>query len=440
MPQAERERLADAFEEAVFTQGERCIAEGDDGDRFFLIRSGSASVKTRQRGEIASIGEGDFFGEMALISDAPRSATVTATSKQLTCLTIRRHTFTKLFGPLQELLEAHTAARTTEIGHTSLGDLKQYQIIGSGSFGHVTLCLHAKGGACYALKAMLKGRLAAQSQIERVLYEREALRKCSHPFIVTLAATLQDVETVYLLLEYVPGGELFSILQATRFLVDPVGAFYAACVTSALEHMHDRTIVYRDLKPENLLIDLEGYLKIVDFGFAKVTSTKTYTLCGTPEYLAPEIVLNQGHLYGADWWALGVLTHEMLVGAPPFADELEPMNIYKKILDAKLPEPKRNEPSLSKHARAFVQQLLTKEPSHRLGTLSKGAEDVRTHAFLGRINWRRLEKKLLQPPCTPQLSGPMDTSAYAVLSNPPYSSTDWGSSLTREVQRLFEEW
>jgi hypothetical protein len=118
------------------------------------------------------------------------------------------------------------------------------------------------------------------------------------------------------------------------------------------------------------------------------------------------------------------------------------MNIYKKILEARLPEARRNgnDPPLSMPARSFITQLLAKEPSHRLGTLSKGAEDVRLHPMLGRINWRRLEKKLLQPPCTPQLSGPMDTSAYAILHKPPYASTEWASSLTREVQQLFEEW
>ena len=217
--------------------------------------------------------------------------------------------------------------------------------------------------------------------------------------------------------------------------------FYSAEIVSCLEYLHDLDIVYRDLKPENLLIDNDGYIKIVDFGFAKVLkSGKTFTLCGTPEYLAPEIILNKGHDRCADWWALGILAFEMQQGTPPFADDNDPMNIYKKVLEAKLPEPKRGDPPLSKTAKTFVQRLCCKDVAQRLGCMRGGAEDVRTHAFLSRINWRRLEKKLLQPPCTPQLTGPMDTSAYAVLATPPYSAHEFRNMITADVKEQLAEW
>ena len=236
-----------------------------------------------------------------------------------------------------------------------------------------------------------------------------------HPFVLKLYATYQDPNMCYFLLELVQGGELFSRLaqQPEGWVDDKEAAFYAACVTSAFEHMHDRSVAYRDLKPENLLIDGQGYLKLVDFGFAKVVLTnKTFTLCGTPEYLAPEIILNKGHSTGADWWSLGILTYEMLVGAPPFTDESDPMVIYQQILAAVIPEPKRGKPPLSKPARAFIERLCSKEPSQRLGCMKHGVDEVKRHAFFSKINWQRLEKKLTQAPYIPTIENPLDVSNF----------------------------
>lgn len=212
---------------------------------------------------------------------------------------------------------------------------------------------------------------------------------------------------------YVPGGELFSVMQMTKCLIEPVAGFYAACVTLAFEHLHDRSIAYRDLKPENLLVDAQGYIKLCDFGFAKVVVGKTWTLCGTPEYLAPEIVMNRGHNTAADWWALGVLTYEMLIGDPPFADEVDPMVVYQQILKGIIPEPARTRAPLSKDARAFIEALCTKEQPQRLGCRKHGVEDVHTHAFNAKIAWRRLQRRIVEPPYVPNLQGPLDTSAFA---------------------------
>ena len=278
------------------------------------------------------------------------------------------------------------------------------------------------------------------AQVDHVFNERTLLRSCNHPFIVRLAATLQDSEYVYMMLDYVQGGELFSILQSTEFLVEPVASFYSACVTSALEHMHDKNIIYRDLKPENVLLDSQGYLRLCDFGFAKLVATKTFTLCGTPEYLAPEIILNQGHNAGADYWALGILTYEMLTGVPPFSDESDPMATYQLILAANLPEPPRGKPPLSRPARQFIEKLCTRDPAQRLGCMQNGSAEVRGHVFLTRINWRRLERKLLQAPYTPQLRGPMDTSSFLVSQEPPFAPWEFEKELTGETQKVFKDW
>jgi len=216
---------------------------------------------------------------------------------------------------------------------------------------------------------------------------------------------------LYILSDYLPGGELFTVLRAQHKFLDPVAGFYAAIVTSVFEFLHDRKIAYRDLKPENLLFDSQGYLKLVDFGFAKEVITKTWTLCGTPEYLAPEIILNKGHDCGSDWWALGILTYEMLVGTPPFTDDHDPMQIYQKVLKGVVPEPKGQRP-LSKDSRNLIDKLLTREPTERLGCMKLGTEEVKRHPFFSKLNWHRLEKKLIQPPYVPEIADTLDTSCF----------------------------
>ena len=145
--------------------------------------------------------------------------------------------------------------------------------------------------------------------------------------------------------------------------------------------------------------------------------SRTLTKCGTTEYAPPELFRGYGRAHAADWWALGILTYEMLAGSPPFSDDNDPMVIYQQILAAVIPEPRRGRPPLSKTARVFIEKLCSKEPSQRLGCMKHGVEDVRSHAFMSKINWRRLQKKLLQPPYIPQLSGPLDTSSFAVESD-----------------------
>lgn len=214
-----------------------------------------------------------------------------------------------------------------------------------------------------------------------------------------------------MLLSYVPGGELFSHLRrAGRFTAD-VTRFYLASIILAIDYLHRRDVIYRDLKPENLLLDRDGYLRIADFGFAKIVPDRTFTLCGTPEYLAPEIVLSKGHGKAVDWWALGILAFEMLAGYPPFYDD-HPMGIYEKILANKIAFPSHIDP----WAKDLIRRLLTADRSKRLGNLRGGAKDVMNHKWFTGVDWATLERREIGAPIIPHVAAHGELTRLPVLN------------------------
>lgn len=280
--------------------------------------------------------------------------------------------------------------------------------LGTGSFGRVLLAQHRQTGAFYALKKLRKSEVIRLKQVEHTNSERSLLgRARGHPFLAQLQATGQDRAHLYLLLEYVGGGELFSLLRKVKTLPVFVAQFYAAQVVLAFEHLHAQDILYRDLKPENILLSAEGNVKLVDFGFAKVVRDQTWTLCGTPDYLAPEIILGTGYGRAVDWWALGILVYEMLAGFPPFYHESH-MKLYDNILHADV----RFAPSFDALARDLVLRLTDKNPALRLGVLAGGIEDIKRHPWFQDVDWDRLLALQVRPPYRPRLAGAGDCSNF----------------------------
>jgi serine/threonine protein kinase len=236
--------------------------------------------------------------------------------------------------------------------------------------------------------------------------EKNTMAQLHHPFIVKLFATFQDSKRLFFLLQPCLGGDLFTYLRERTLFDEDQARFYAACVISAFEYMHDRNIVYRDLKPENLLIDEDGYLKVTDFGFAKdISSGRTWTLCGTPDYLAPEIVAGKGHGKGVDWWTVGVFIYEMLASYAPFYDE-EPMKTYEKIVHGELTFPSH----FSKEAVSLVRKLLNRKPFKRLGVTKGGASAIKKHMWFRGFDWEALEQKKLAAPYVPGIKSNVDMS------------------------------
>lgn len=220
--------------------------------------------------------------------------------------------------------------------------LDNYDIIktiGTGAYGRVYLIKDKKTHKSYALKALKKSKIIESNQLEHSYSERTILAQLNNQFIITLHRFIQDSKFLYFILDYIPGGELYTLIRSEATFKSDNARFYVAQIIHALDYLHTNKIIYRDLKPENILFDNQGYLKLTDFGTAKVIDGKTYTLIGTPTYLAPEVVLKQGYYLAADWWSLGVLTYEMIVGIDPW-DENDPNMIYQKIIQGKVLFPK----------------------------------------------------------------------------------------------------
>ncbi|ODQ81811.1 hypothetical protein BABINDRAFT_160049 [Babjeviella inositovora NRRL Y-12698] len=319
----------------------------------------------------------------------------------------------------------------------TIDDFDLLKVIGKGSFGKVMQVRKKDTAKIYALKTLRKSHIVTRREVTHTLAERTVLARVNNAFIVPLKFTFQSPEKLYLVLAFINGGELFHHLQKEgRFTLSRL-RFYIAELLSALECLHDLNVIYRDLKPENILIDHEGHVALCDFGLCKLDmalQARTSTFCGTPEYLAPELLLNQGYTRVVDWWTLGVLLYEMLTGLPPYYDEDNDI-MYKKILN----DPLRFPSFVDKDAKDLLTQLLNRDPKKRLGC--NGSMEIRSHPFFKNIDWVKLNNKAYEPPFKPGVHDSMDTSNFEeefTNERPMDSVVD--DFLSESVQKQFGGW
>ncbi|KAF1804099.1 camp-dependent protein kinase 2 [Mucor lusitanicus] len=288
-----------------------------------------------------------------------------------------------------------------------LADFNMLRTLGTGSFGRVHLVQSRVNARYYAVKVLKKSEVVRLKQVEHTNNEKHILESVAHPFLVNMWGTFQDTVNLYMVMDYVPGGELFSVLRRSKRFPDHVAKFYAAEVILAIEYMHSKNVIYRDLKPENLLLDSQGHIKITDFGFAKHVPDITWTLCGTPDYLAPEIIQSKGYGRAVDWWSLGVLVFEMLAGYPPFYDD-DHLKLYEKILAGRVKYPQYFIPN----SKDLLKRLLTADLTKRYGNLKDGSEDIKRHVWFQGVDFNRVLARQIRPPYVPSIRGEGDASHF----------------------------
>ncbi|KAL2183221.1 Pkinase-domain-containing protein [Thermothelomyces heterothallicus CBS 203.75] len=333
----------------------------------------------------------------------------------------------------------------------SVNDLVKVRTLGTGTFARVCLVRPSHGteadrSKVFALKILRKTDVIKLKQIDHVRHERQILADVrGHPFITNFVTSFSDHDFLYILLDYVPGGELFTYLRKYRRFDEDMARFYAAEIVLILEHLHEQQggIAYRDMKPENLLLDADGHIKLVDFGFAKRLGNnesghpeETYTLCGTPEYLAPEVIHNKGHTTAVDWWALGILIYEFLTGYPPFWHQ-NPIEIYKQIVEKPVVFPQ--EPPISDAAKDIIRQFCTVDRSRRLGNISGGAAKVKAHPFFAGVDWDAVYQKRHRGPIIPPIRYPGDAQCFDIYPEEDATRDEYTDEMAKQYDEYFKD-
>jgi len=447
------EVIARSLTSMTYNNDDMIIEQGQDGDSFYIIQSGEVAVQVNHI-EVAKLGVGSFFGELALLKNEKRNATVI--SKEVTsCLVMKRDEFNNLIGPLESIINSESKKRevstseknllsmaysmtrrvvknnfnaksapvaspkASEYAHSNfqLSSLNPIKFIKKGTFSMVYLAQNVTG-RYFALKVMHKKKIYDLNLMTTVFREREILRCLDHPFIVPFYSTISDANSLYIVEKYIEGPDFYDyLIEKKNYLTLSSNSrkFYAANILSIITYLFEEDIVYRDLKPENFVMDGQGYLTLVDFGCAKrlPPGCMTNTMCGNPEYLAPEVVLSKGHFRAVDLWAFGVLLYEMVKGFTPFTPHDYHGNLtitYQNILHSKDVLSKSDTfQSFDKVMAQVVKELLNENPYMRMGMLRDGIKEIWKHPFLTGYDQDKIYHRSLPAPYTTDNSDSIDS-------------------------------
>jgi serine/threonine protein kinase len=402
---ADYKQLVSRIVELKVGRGEKVYTtEATDKAGIYILRSGTVKVNDM------TVTKGGYFGvKDTLFTDAATSEAVAEDDCVIGLLSK-----TAIVSVIKDITRMQIGAKkpmakAREI--IKLSELKKHRILGVGTFGKVWLTTRNDNKEVYALKVQRKRLLLQHQQVEGVLREIKIMADLDHPFVLNLVNVYQDADSIQMLIKLVQGGELYSIMKRHRKQILPErdAKFYASGILEGLSYMHSRDILYRDLKPENVLIDKTGYTVIVDLGFAKHVPDKTFTLCGTPWYIAPEVILGRGHDKACDHWSWAILVHEMTTGETPFgAAGSDQMTLFKAIARGTYKISKR----CNEVVEDMVRRILVTKPSLRLGSLAGGEQDIKQHDWLSDVDFDKLVQKKFRAPWKPSLADDLDVSEF----------------------------
>ncbi|CAK0904404.1 unnamed protein product [Prorocentrum cordatum] len=393
-----------SFVPSRYAKGSRVIEQGELGTSLYVVASGVLEVQIGGTA-VRTLGKNGSFGDRGLLFQEPRSATVVVLSDMAVLWCLEKADFVHV---LTEDLRSELVKRMDlQDTNVELSDLTSIRLIGEGGFGRVSMVQHKKTGLRYALKQVRKEGPTGQRQAQLAIRESELLAEMDHPFTLQLVKTLETDSSVYILTDLITGGDLYTaVLQMGKPLTHCEAQFYIGSLLLALEHLHDRDIVYRDLKLENVMLDARGYIKLIDFGIAKRLDDtgRTFTCLGTPHYMAPEMLQNHGYGTEVDVWALGVLLHILVCRRLPFGHvETDPAQIRNSVLKSDLEFPQKYKDQCG---RALIQSLLCRRPERRLGAGIDGLDEVRQHAYFrmpgGKSLFEMIIRRELMPPVVPE--------------------------------------
>lgn len=378
-----------------FENGDVIVQQNAPGETFYIIKSGRVDV-VRDGTSVRTITKLDYFGERSVLFNENRTATVVANGT-VSCWVLHRQDFLRL---IDETIRQNLIKRIElQDDNISLRELVVIKVLGKGMFGNVFLVADKNRSRLYALKTVSRKKIERYEIQENLVLERKILLQLDHTLILKLVRTFKDIKRIYFLTEFVRGLDLFDVLRQLNLVSDRDAKFYTACLILMFEHLHERDIIYRDLKPENVMVDDDGYPKLIDFGIAKIVQGRTYTVVGTPHYMAPEVIVGKGYGLAADYWSIGIMLYEFVCGGVPFGEEEEdPYVIYEKVIERKLVYPSFVDPRMP--AKPIVEQLLSKNPAMRTGG---SVANLKSHPWFHGFNWDALTNRQMATPYKPRL-------------------------------------
>ncbi|XP_076178388.1 cAMP-dependent protein kinase catalytic subunit [Ptiloglossa arizonensis] len=390
--------------------------------RFARFHKVSISPRGRRIGAFASL---NLQNDAKRTIERRRFASITfdrLSKRSITAMDLERNSafkeYQKILDNLKdEFLQTWKLPKSDTV---TLEDFELFRTIGTGAFGRVLLVKYKPTSAYYAMKIMDKAKIVKKKQVDHTYNEKRVLQCVKFPFLVYMEFCFKDNSYIYMVLPFVNGGEMFTHLRRMGRFDESLARFYAAQVVLALEYLHHCSLVYRDLKPENILIQDTGYIRVTDFGFCKMINSRTWTLCGTPEYLAPEVILSKGYGRSVDWWSFGVLVYEMNAGYPPFYSR-DTMKIYEKIIVGKY----KFAHHFGEELRDILKNILQVDLTRRYGNLKNGTMDIKEHRWFETTDWNMIYHQKVQPSFIPTCQSPEDTSNFDHYRETPLKITNF---------------